>query len=427
MKIAIAGYGIEGQTSYNYYASDPVNEITIVDQVYPASGVPKGVRTITGEDAFSNLIGFDLVVRTPALSPKNIKTDGKIWSATNEFFAKCPAPIIGVTGTKGKGTTASLIASVLRQSGKKVWLVGNIGIASLEVLPDVAPEDIVIYELSSFQLWDIEFSPHIAVMLFVEPEHLNVHNGAADYFAAKLNITKYQTANDTLVYYAHNKHIDVTASANAKLVPYPSTEFAHVKDDKFYYGETELGAISELKLLGKHNLDNACAAIDAIWQYVSTPDVIMAGLAAFSGLPHRLKLVGVVNEVSYYDDSIATSPSATIAALNAIDGPKHLILGGSSKGLDYSELAARMLEGDVLTATLVGAEADKIADTLESSGFYEYTIIESDKTLAEIVTQIHAKAGEGSAVLLSPAASSRGMFKNYVDRGNQFIQAVEGL
>ena len=296
MKIAIAGYGIEGQASFRHYAADKNNDITVVDQRYPNEEIPAGTKTIIGEDAFSNLIGFDLVVRTPALPPSAIKTDGKIWSATNEFFANCPAPIVGITGTKGKGTTASLIASILNKSGKKVWLVGNIGIAALEVLQDIKPEDIVVYELSSFQLWDIEFSPQTAVLLFLEPEHLNIHYNKEDYFSAKMNITKFQTSRDKLVYYANNILVDATKS-QAQLMPYPSENFAHVKNSKFYFGDNLLGDINNLKIIGAHNLDNACAAINAVWQYVTDPEIIMAGLANFEGLPHRLKLVGAVDDV----------------------------------------------------------------------------------------------------------------------------------
>ena len=153
----------------------------------------------------------------------------------------------------------------------------------------------------------------------------------------------------------------------------------------------------------------------------------MAGLANFEGLPHRLKLVGAVDDVYYYDDSIATTPSATIAALDAIKVPKHLILGGSSKGLDYSLLAERILKGDVLSAFLVGEESEKIAQTLDDNGFLDYQIISSDKNLADIVQYVHQRASKGEAVLLSPAAASFGMFKDYIDRGNQFIQAVESL
>lgn len=426
MKIAIAGYGVEGQVSFRHYAQNTENDITIVDQAYPQADIPSGVKTIIGEDAFNNLLGFDIVIRTPALSSEKINTDGKIWSATNEFFSLCPAPIIGITGTKGKGTVASLVASILEKSGRKVWLVGNIGIAALEVLSDISHEDIVVYELSSFQLWDIEFSPRTAVMLFVEPEHLNIHKNSQDYFAAKLNITKYQTKKDELIYYKDNKLIDISHT-KAQKIPYPDNQFAHVIENKFYYGEIELGSTDNLKLLGAHNLDNACAAINAVWSYVNTPQIIMDGIAGFSGLPHRLQMVGEANGIYYFDDSIATTPSATIAAINAIDRPKHLILGGSSKGLDYKKLAKRMTDADVVSAVLIGQEADIIAKELDDVGFKEYIIMSSENTMKDIVKATQKRTKTGDAVLLSPGATSFGLYKDYIDRGNQFIQVIRGL
>lgn len=428
MKIAIAGYGIEGEENYAYWSADPANDITIVDQkVVPDKPLPEGVVTLLGPGVFEQLNGFDLVIRTASLPPQNIKTDGKIWSATNEFFAKCPAPIIGVTGTKGKGTTASLIASILRAAGKKVWLVGNIGVPALGVLRDVTTEDIVVYELSSFQLWDSEKSPHTAVVLFIEQEHLDVHKDMEEYVHAKGNIARFQKSEDVVVYKADNKYAQSIAHASAAIkVGFPSEHTTHVRDGYFYNGHTKLCSIDALQIKGDHNVDNAVAAIDAVWNYTQNAPAIEAGLRSFSGLPHRLAYVATVRGVDYYDDSIATTPGSAIAALRAFpDKKKVIILGGSYKGSDFSELGAELCRHDA-TAILIGDEAKAIAAACDEQGFKAYEILEN--TTAELFTMRAAElASPGSVVLLSPSAASFGLFKNYADRGEQFISAVHSL
>lgn len=427
MKIAIAGYGIEGQENFRYWSQLPENEVTIVDEKGSGAPIPEGATSIVGPDAFKKLQDFDLVIRSAGVAPHKISTGGKIWSATNEFFEKSPAPIIGVTGSKGKGTTASLIASILEDAGYKVWLVGNIGISALSVLDQIKQDDIVVYELSSFQLWDLQRSPQVAVVLFIEREHLDVHANMEEYVEAKAQITRHQIPGDILIYNAENQYsVQIADSSVAQKIGYPSDTAAHVADGWFYYGQQQLVSVDTLSIPGAHNIDNALAAINATWPFTQDVDAIEGGLSGFAGLPHRLAYVANVNNVEYYDDSIATTPASAVAALRAFaEKPKVIILGGSSKGSDFTELATELTKHDV-QAILIGDEAFRIADALKAVGFTKYEILEN--ATAELFTRRAAElAVPGSVVLLSPAAASFGLFKNYADRGEQFIAAVNSL
>lgn len=408
MKIAIAGFGVEGLSNYKYW-NTPENELTIVDERETLDDLPAGAQTLLGTGVFEKLDGFDMVIRTAGLDPKKIHTDGKIWSGTNEFFAKCPAPIIGVTGTKGKGTTCSLITSILRAAGHTVHLVGNIGTPALEVLPDIQPDDIVVYELSSFQLWDAERSPHIAVVLMIEPDHLNVHADMGEYVEAKANITKYQTAEDILVFNQNNQlSSEIASRSQAQKIAYPFDISEYV---------------SSLKLPGKHNEHNASAAIAATRSFAPTDDEIRKGLSDFTGLPHRLKFVREFNGVKYYDDSIATTPGSVIAAVNSFSERVVLILGGREKGADLTELM-RFCHDKQVSVIAIGENRQQIAELATK---YDVKCSVESGDMQHIVQRAAVEAEKGSVVILSPAAASFDMFKNYADRGNQFIAAVETL
>ncbi|HEU5122291.1 MAG TPA: Mur ligase family protein, partial [Candidatus Saccharimonadales bacterium] len=317
MNIAIAGYAVEGKSNLRYF-SRLGHTITIIDERPVLDDVPEGISTRLGNDAFKDLADFDMVVRTASMAPTKLRGAKKVWSAANEFFSRCPAPIIGVTGTKGKGTTASLIASILRSGNKAVHLVGNIGIPPLDELPKISANDIVVYELSSFQLWDLEASPHIAVVLMIEPDHLDIHRSFEEYVAAKQKITQHQTVSDIVVYTKDNQFAaGIAASSAANKIPVQAPQTAHIKDGFFYYGDQKLCSIDALQLPGEHNRHNACMAIAAVWQYTKDPMVIEQGFRSFTGLPHRLKLIRVVKDVAYYDDSIATTIGSAIAAMGA--------------------------------------------------------------------------------------------------------------
>lgn len=432
MKIAIAGYGIEGEANYRYFSSMPGVDITIVDESEkPKFDLPQGVKTILGQGAFTKLQDFDLVVRTASLPPHKIKTNGKIWSATNEFLDKCPAPIIGITGTKGKGTTSSMIASIMEAAGHKVWLVGNIGIPSLEVLEKVKPNDVVVYEMSSFQLWDVEKSPHISVVLGIEPEHLDVHKDFDDYVGAKANIRRFQTADDFCVYKFGDLYSEMIADkSEAPSLAYglDAKEGAHVKGEFFYVGDEAICATHEVQLRGLHNIENACAAIDATYWFGISKEDIAAGLRDFHGLPHRLEFVANIEGVSYYNDSFSSSTPAVMAAVDAFTESEILIIGGVDRGGDFENLAERLSHRDnIKEIILIGEIRSKLADIFRSSGMAA-TITEIDaKSMRDIVKYANSRAVEGDVIVLSPGCASFDMFKDFYDRGDQFRREVQGL
>ena len=426
MKVAIAGYGIEGESSYRYYA-DRGDDVTIVDEnSAPKRPLPDGANTILGEGSFSRLNGFDLVVRTAGLNPQVIRTDGTIWSATNEFFTRCPALIIGVTGTKGKGTTCSLIASILRASGRNVHLVGNIGTPALDTLSSIQPDDVVVYEMSSFQLWDIKMSPKIAVVLMIEQDHLDVHADMNEYLLAKSNIVKYQSSDDTVIYHPTNPNTaKVVEGALSHKVRYaiPDDQQVYVRDDLFFIQNRPICSVDAMQIPGAFNCENACAAISAALLAGASVDAVEAGLRSFAGLPHRLKFVREVNNVRYYDDSIATTPGSAIAALSAFTQPKVIILGGSDKGADYRTLI-EACRGAEATVVAIGQTGGRIYDLCKELGV---SVHRETGDMNAVVAAASSIAKENGVVILSPASASFDQYESYTDRGEQFTTAVGRL
>ncbi len=428
MKIALLGYGIEAESAYKYFSKKYPDAKFVIYESKPNTKkpLPEGIEFHGGVKSFND-IEADIAVRTPAINPKKINVSGKVTSVTKLFFENCPAPIIGVTGTKGKGTTASLISEILKVAGKKVWLVGNIGEPALNILDEVQPEDIIVYELSSFQLWDLAISPHVAVVLMVEPEHLDVHENNEDYVQAKGSIARFQSVEDSVIYYKNNEvSKSIAQISKGKKVPYPDESYVHEKGGYFYWQQQKICSTQVLKLPGKHNIENACAAIASAWSWTQDKDAIEKGLSSFKGLPHRLKFVATKGEVDYYDDSIATTPGSTIAALKAFDQPKVAILGGSSKGSDFTQLATEMNNLFIKKVLLIGEEAQHIKKDLDKTGFTNYEVL-SNVDMSDIVKRASELADSGDVVILSPACASFDMFKNYEARGNEFINEVENL
>lgn len=431
MRVAIAGYGMEGEVSYRCY-KERGDDVTILDErEHVDREMPADARAVLGAGAFADLGTYDLVVRTPALSPHKLAGAKKIWSATNEFFVHCPAPIIAVTGTKGKGTTSSLIAHILRKAGYTVHLLGNIGTPALEILPRIKADDIVVFEISSFQLWDLTKSPHVAVVLMIEPDHLDVHGDIAEYVGAKANIRRYQSPDDICVYHPTNRYSAevAQASANGRMIRYGTDEegSVYVKGGQFMTSDHEICSLDALQLVGQHNVENACAAITAARVYTTDDTAIAEGLRSFTGLPHRLQMVREYKDVTFYNDSYSSAPGATIAAIRSFDRPIVLIAGGYDKHASFDELT------DVIVGTpnlkqiyLMGQTRHTLAEALGMAGFDRYTVCE-EQTLKPIFDRAVAAAEPGDIVLLSPGCASFDMFANFTDRGQQFCKLVEEL
>lgn len=444
MKIALIGFGLEAKSAYDYFKSIDQN---ITFEIYDENSkskieLPNGVKFFGDFHDFSK-IQADLIVRTPAVNPSRLPKSAKITSVTNLFFEKCPAPIIGVTGSKGKGTVSSFIAEILRAAGLKVYLVGNIGLPALNELSEIQKDDAVIYELSSFQLWDAQKSPHIAILNNLEVDHLDVHDGFEDYVAAKMNIAKNQTENDFFIFNAENpivlKNVEnLKNQLKAELQPFQDYNLAHIQENHFLWGDEVLFETNILKIPGEHNQKNACAAMIATFDFLREKgfeneeifDFWREGLSKFAGLPHRLKFVREFEGVRFYDDSIATTPGSAIAALNSFEKPKILILGGSNKGADLSgliEKIAKMPEQELRKVILMGAESEKLAQKLISSGFERFINLGVKTNMQEVVKTAFENAKSGDVVILSPAHASFDMFKSYIDRGEQFVENVNLL
>lgn len=475
MNIAILGFDAQGRSSYDYW-NRPGNSITICDR-NPDVRLPEGAGSQLGDRYLRDLDRFDLLVRTPGLHPSDIVSANsaailkKVTSNTNEFMAVCPSRnIIGVTGTKGKGTTCSLVARMLAAAGKTVHLGGNIGVPPLDLLRGagridaaskdrnaraqdaraaksgnqaaagragaIQPDDWVVLELANFQLIDLKTSPLIAVCLMVVPEHLNWHADMIEYVTAKQQLFVWQTFDDIAIYYHGNEYSQTVAEAgNGAKVPYFAPPGAMVQDDRIVIGalapETggqEICRLDELKLLGEHNWQNVCAAVTAAWQVTHNVAALHSVLTSFAGLPHRLERVRELDKVSYFDDSFAATPDAAVAALQAIKGSKVLILGGFDRQLPLENLAGALAEyaPEIRRALLIGASAQRLAAACRAAGFDNFEVSPAT-AMPAIVAAARQAAKPGDSVVLSPGFASFDMFKDFEDRGRQFQAAVHTL
>lgn len=421
-KVAVIGFGIEGRDAAKYFLAKNAQVFVFdkkpKDELDTSDLEKNKITWKCGEDYLTQgLQDFDLIVHSPGVRPdlpeikEAVHKGAKLTSATKIFFEECKKPIIAVTGTKGKGTTASLINEALKASGFKTILLGNIGEPMLASLAQANESDWVILELSSFQIIDLDKSPHIAVVTNITSDHLDWHISQEEYEKAKEQLWKHQSKKDYLVINEDDK----TSMRLAMDVP---------GTVKLYNGFNKKS--TELKILGKHNIYNTNAALLAAELTGAGKNKVWEGITSFNGLEHRLELVKEVNRVLYVNDSYATNPEPTIAAINSFRQPRVLILGGSSKAANFDAMAEKLVNSNVRAAILIGDEAENIRQALAKAGF-QGQIIDGGTRMQDIVKTASKFTEPGDVVLLSPACASFGLFKDYKDRGKQFKKAVLAL
>ncbi len=450
-KIGVLGAGIEGLEMVRYLAAHAFGDVTLYDQNSAVDvELPTGVKTVYGPDYLTRAEACEVVFRSPGIDLKKLgelRSKGvQLTSATRYFLEHAPCKTIGVTGTKGKGTTSTLIYLMLKEAGKDAYIGGNIGESPLTFLDKLTPESVVVLELSSFQLQDADRSPNVAVLLGVTSDHLDYHHDQDEYWDAKSAIVKFQKSEDLAVMnvdyestafyekFARGQKIFVsTMKAEGDGVHLSGPMIVNCTPPK----EGQTGGTCEMicnsskvALIGKHHLENVLPAVAVARHFGVAIPQIQKVLTTFKGLPHRLEEVATVNDVKYYDDSISTTPETSIAAVHAFAQPVILIAGGSDKGADYTDWGLALQQAQNLKCViLIGMMADKMEHALTSAQttltgrgmgrHYPLEIVRC-KTFEDAMQSAYHKAVPGDVVVLSPAAASFDMFKNYKDRGDQF-------
>ena len=398
-----------------------------------------GARLRLGPDYLKDLTE-DVIFRTPGMRPDlpeltaAVARGSLLTSEMEVFFEVCPCPKIAVTGSDGKTTTTTIIAELLKRAGRTVHLGGNIGHPLLAETGEMDPGDVAVLELSSFQLMTMTHSPHIAVVTNLAPNHLDVHRDFAEYIAAKENIFTHQTGEDIAVFNADN---DLTAEEAARAIGRARlfSRRRELADGVFLRGEAviarrgdqerEVLRTSDIRLPGVHNIENYLAAIAAVDGLV--PDGVIRDFAReFGGVEHRIELIRTRRGVRWYNDSIASSPSRTIAGLNSFDRKVILIAGGKDKGISYESLGP-VVNAHVKLLILCGATAGAIRRSAEQAPNYAGLEIVDVADYHQAVALADSRAGEGDVVILSPASTSFDRFANFMERGRVFKEIVNAL
>ena len=445
-KVAVIGLGVSNIPLIDYLYIHKAN-VTVFDD-RPIDKLPQDIISkITnygfafsfGENSLNKLHNFDLIFRSPSCLPTKPELEvearrGVIVTTEIELLMKmCPSKIIGITGSDGKTTTTSLVNSILQKAGYKTFLGGNIGTPLFTKLNEMTPEDIVVLELSSFQLMGMEVSPQIAAITNITPNHLNIHKDYEEYIEAKKNIFKHQDENGIVVLNYDNEITrNCSKEVNGKVVFFSSKEKldnGYIVDDDIVKEcndkiRKHIISTDDIILRGKHNLENIATALAITSSLVDT-DVAIEAIKEFKPVAHRIEFVREIDGIKWYNDSASSSPTRTLSGINAFKEDIVLIAGGYDKNLDYTPLAKPILQ-KVKTLILIGQTANKIFDAVKNEmdeQNKEVKIYMAD-SLEQAVEIAKKHVQPCQVVLFSPASASFDMFKDFADRGNKFKKIV---
>ena len=451
-KVAFIGAGVSHKTLIKEFVELGAH-VTLCDQKksvedfgdYAATIKELGIDLSLGENYLDGFKGQDIIMRTPGFvgyfeKPLQdaMAAGTMVTSEVELFFQFCPCEIVAVTGSDGKTTTTTLISKFYEAAGRRVHLGGNIGAALLPMLPEVSPDDVAVVELSSFQLISMHQSPNIAVVTNVTPNHLDHHKDMQEYIDAKRNILLYQKQPCRAVLgYENEISRSMQKDCKGKQVWFTRLHetdngaFLRESDDTLCYAEngvvTPILPRKDIKLRGLHNVENLLAACAAVWGRVPIEAMRQVG-STFTGVEHRIEPVRTLDGVTYYNDSIASSPTRTIAGLRSFDQKIILIAGGYDKKIPYEPLAPEIL-AHVKTLVLMGATGPRIEKAVrECPGFAEssLTILHADN-MQHAVELARSAAKSGDVVSLSPASASFDLYPNFEVRGKDYKNIVNAL
>ncbi|NFV14382.1 UDP-N-acetylmuramoyl-L-alanine--D-glutamate ligase [Clostridium sporogenes] len=443
-KVAVVGIGVSNRPLIKFLVKLGA-EVTAFDKKHreklgsissELEGI--GVNLVLGEDYLDKLDGYDVIFKTPSMRidrPEFVKAKeagAYITSEMEEFIKYCPAKIFGITGSDGKTTTTTLIYEILRKEGYKTWVGGNIGTPLFANIEEIKEDHMVVLELSSFQLMTMDVSPEISLITNLSPNHLDVHKDFEEYVDAKKNIFKHQENNDLLVLNKDDKLTDeMEKESLGKILKFSLVEKlndgACLIDDKLTVLGKEVCHSKDVKLKGRHNIANLLAAFCMVNKFASI-DSMKYVATNFSGVEHRCEFIREVNGVKYYNDSIASSPSRTLAGLNAFEKPVILIAGGYDKKIPFEPLAEGGYD-KIKTLILMGDTKNKIKAAfekviLDKKSNMKIVIVDS---MEEAVKMAYNISEEEDIITLSPACASFDMYPNFEIRGNEFKNIVNGL